>query len=89
MQRKQKKQTIQLTIRGVPLQVRSRFRQQARLENKSLNTLLVEVLSSAVGLNAEDRLYHDLDQWAGRWQEDPQFDKALREQDMIDESLWR
>jgi hypothetical protein len=34
-------------------------------------------------------VHDDLDELAGAWEDDPQFDEAIRDQDRIDESLWR
>jgi len=31
----------------------------------------------------------DLSDIAGTWQEDPEFDQAIAEQDQIDEQMWR
>ena len=33
-------------------------------------------------------IYHDLDELAGTWKEDPDFDKAIRIQDQVDPGLW-
>ena len=49
--------------------------------------LLVEELTSAVESPLSKR-YRSLKGIAGRWQEDPEFDRALEEQRQIDRSLW-
>ncbi len=89
MGRKQPAKTVQLTIRGVPVQVKRLFHQRAQTERKSLNAVLVEVLSSSAGFSSGELGYGDLDDLVGLWQEDPEFDRALSAQDEIDESLWR
>lgn len=78
----------QLTIRGVPAQVKKLLRHRADSERKSLNAVLVEVLSAAAGLAARDKGYSDLDDLAGRWLDDPAFDDAIRAQDQVDQSIW-
>jgi hypothetical protein len=35
-----------------------------------------------------EMLHHDLDDLAGQWVEDPEFDAAVEAQDQVDESLW-
>jgi hypothetical protein len=39
--------------------------------------------------DAELRRRRDLGDIAGTWQEDPELDQAIAEQDQIDERLWR
>ena len=33
-------------------------------------------------------LYYDLDDLAGTWKDDPEFDAAIADQDRIEELLW-
>jgi hypothetical protein len=35
------------------------------------------------------RVHADLDDLIGTWVDDPEFDKAIEEQDQIDEEKWR
>lgn len=80
----------QHTVRGVPHSVDRALRERANAEGKSLNQVLVEALTKASGtLGPAEPPLRDLDALAGRWQEDPAFDEALRAQDQVDESLWR
>ncbi|MFH1110119.1 MAG: antitoxin [Planctomycetota bacterium] len=79
---------VQYTIRGVPAFVDRAIRARAKKENKSLNQLALEALQQALGLD-KPRVYTDLDEFVGTWVEDPEFDKAIAEQDQIDEELWR
>ena len=78
--------TIQLTVRNVPAQVKSILVKKAEQEGKSLNTVLVEVLSSVAG---QDETYTDLDFLAGLWIEDPDFDRAIQDQKKIDPDIWK
>ena len=86
MDRKQKKQTVQLTVRNVPAQVKARLSSRASAQKKSLNEVLVDALSAAAGV---DVLFTDLNELAGRWVEDPSFDEAIRLQGIIDEEAWK
>lgn len=88
MRSRQREHEVQLTIRGVPAQVKKLLRHRADSERKSLNSILVEVLSAAAGLWNGDTCYGDLDELAGRWLDDPDFDSAIRAQDQIDQSMW-
>jgi hypothetical protein len=80
--------TVQYTIRGIPASVDRAVRARAKKENKSLNQLALEALQQALGLD-QPRVHTDLDDLIGTWVEDPEFDKAIEEQDQIDEEKWR
>lgn len=81
---------MQHTVRNIPPHVDRALRQKAQREQKSLNDVLRETLIREVEAEvASVRRFHDLDDLAGQWVEDPQFDDALRAQDQIDEGLWR
>jgi hypothetical protein len=80
--------TVQYTIRGVPAFVDRAIRARAKKENKSLNQLALEALEQALGLG-QPKVHTDLDELIGTWVEDPEFDKAIEEQDQIDEEKWR
>ena len=82
--------SIQYTVRGVPARVDEILRRQAREQRKSLNQLVLEVLEREALLSAEsEKLHHDLDELAGTWVDDPEFDAALAAQDSVDEQLWK
>ena len=71
----------------MPRDVDRALREKAHRRKLSLNRLLVEELTNAVS-TAQERKYRSLDQIAGRWKEDPEFDRAVEEQRQIDWSLW-
>lgn len=80
--------TVQYTIRGIPATLDRAVRARAKKENKSLNQLALEALQQALGLD-QPKVFTDLDDLIGSWVEDPEFDKAIEEQDQIDEEQWR
>jgi hypothetical protein len=82
------KKAIQYTIRGVPIEVDRALRRKAHQRKISLNQLLVEELTGAISSTAE-RKYRSFAGIAGKWQEDPEFDRILEEQRRIDEDMWR
>jgi hypothetical protein len=79
----------QLTIRRVPERVKKLLRELARSEDKSINQVSLEILERGLGLTGEEIVYHDLDDLAGTWVDDPEFDKAIEEQHRIDPELWK
>jgi hypothetical protein len=80
---------MQYTLRDIPPAVDSELRQRAKTEGKSLNTVAIEALTRGAGLGEIPVRHRDLGDIAGTWQEDPDFDQAIADQDQIDERLWR
>lgn len=81
--------SIQYTLRDVPSFVDHALRARAKTEGRSLNSIVVEVLSIGSGVGSEPPRFHDLDEFAGTWITDPAFDAAIADMDAIDEGLWR
>ena len=79
----------QYTIRQVPPQVDRALRQRAREERRSLNAVALEALERGLGLAEVPVRYHDLDDLAGTWVPDPEFDRAVEEMDQVDPELWK
>lgn len=80
---------IQYTIRNVPLEVDSGLRSLAVREGNSLNETLIRNLNRGLGLAETPARFNDLDDLAGTWADDPEFDKAVEEMHRIDEGLWK
>lgn len=80
---------MQYTLRDIPPLLDSELRRRAKLEGKSLNTVALEALVRGTGLGDAPVRQRSLDDIAGTWQEDPEFDRAVADQQQIDESLWR
>jgi hypothetical protein len=82
------KSNVQYTVRGIPKEVDQALRKKAHQRKVILNRLLIEELTSATGA-APGRKLRSLQGIAGKWREDPEFDRALQEQRQIDWSAWR
>jgi plasmid stability protein len=80
---------MQYTLRNIPSNLDKALRQRARLEGRSLNDVAVEALMRGAGVSEEAVRHRDLDGIAGTWIDDPAFDEAMRDQDRIDEDLWK
>jgi hypothetical protein len=80
---------MQYTIRNVPKRLDAMLRDRAKKEGKSLNEMVIEALARAMGFSKEPIRRRDLSGVAGTWVEDPEFDRAIEDQDRIDEDLWR
>ena len=79
----------QYTIRRVPARLDRELRRQAREEQRSLNEMALRALERGLGLAEEERRHHDLDDLAGTWVDDPEFDQAIEAMDQVDPELWR
>src|SRR5438445_305215 len=81
--------SVQYTVRDVPAHVDRALRRRASEQGKSLNQLLRDALTKEAGGDPTSPiLHHDLDLLAGIWDDDPEFDRALAEQDRVDEAMW-
>jgi len=80
---------MQYTIRGVSERLDERARKIAVKEGKSLNETLLAALQRGLGVTEEHVRYSDLDDLAGTWVHDPEFDRAIEEMDRIDPELWK
>ncbi len=81
--------TMQYTIRQVPPQIDRLIRQQVKKSHTSLNGVLLSILERGVGAANEPIEYHDLDELAGTWVADPEFDASMEAFESIDKELWK
>ena len=79
----------QYTIRSVPVTVDRALRRRAKAEGKSLNAVAIEALERGLELEAKPQIHTDLDFLIGTWQEDPEFDRAMKDFERIDEDMWK
>ena len=80
---------MQYTLRGIPRKVDAALRRKAKQEGLSINKAAVRAITHGLGLTDERPVYHDLDDLAGTWVDDPAFDQAVSEMDTVDPDLWR
>lgn len=80
---------MQYTLRNVPAFLDRVLRRRARENGASLNDVVLEALAKGAGVPTEPVQHRKLGDLAGTWQDDPQFDAAIREQDRVDPALWR
>lgn len=80
---------MQYSIRDIPPRLDAELRRQAKSQGKSLNAVAIEAMVRGAGLGEMPLRLHDLSGIAGTWQEDPEFDAAIADQDQVDEHMWR
>ena len=81
--------TMQYTIRRIPQRIDAAVRQEAKVLNQPLNGVLLKLLERGLNLGPEPIRYHDLDDLAGTWVDDPEFDKAMASMDKVDKAMWK
>jgi plasmid stability protein len=77
----------QLTIRKVPDEVGKRLDKLSRDRGKSLNTLVLDILTESVGSDARRARLERYATWTV--EDAASFDEALASQRGIDADLWR
>jgi len=80
---------MQYTLREVPPALDRELRRRAEIERKSLNAVAIEALLRGAGLGDAPVRVRDVGDVAGSWLEDEDFDRAIADQDAVDEALWR
>lgn len=84
-----RRKKVQYTIRSVPAEVDRALRERARRESISLNEAALDALHRGAGVVPSESVYTDLDILIGTWTHDPEFDRAIAEQDVVDPRTWR
>jgi len=82
----QQAEYIQYTIRGVPREVDRLLRKKAAQRKQSLNQVILDELTAAVGGQKRRADFSDL---VGKWVSDPAFDEILGAQRQIDWAKWK
>jgi plasmid stability protein len=77
----------QLTVRGVSEEVESRLKTVSRAKGQSVNTTVLEILASAVGVDERRRRLTRYVTW--NLEDLAEFNEALAAQRSTDDPLWR
>ncbi len=79
----------QYTIRQIPASVDQALRRRAGRLGRSLNQIALDALAREAGVEGQPERFADLDRFFGSWVRDPAVDRALAEQRLVDETLWK
>lgn len=79
---------MQYTIRKIPQYLDEALRQKAKNDGKSMNQIALEALIRGLSLETVAVPQRNLNDIAGQWAEDPEFDQALAEMNAVDPHLW-
>ena len=77
----------QLTIRNVTAPLRKKLDELSRQTGRSINALVLEVLSDALGVKGRKERLTRYVTWTATDARD--FDDSLKAQRQVDEALWR
>jgi len=80
---------MQYTLRNIPAALDRMLRRRAKEKGASLNEVALEALARGAAVAEDAVRQRTLRDLAGAWEEDVQFDAALRDQRVADEGLWR
>jgi hypothetical protein len=82
-----------MTLRGIDDVLAETLKEQARQKGVSLNTLALQLIRKAAGLDKPKRLtlYNDLDSLAGTWsaESEAEFHAVTSSLSSIDKDLWQ
>ena len=84
-----KKDHTQYTIRNIPVRVDKCLREAAAQYKTSLNVAAIEALRRGLGMEDKPVIHHDLDDLAGTWVGDGEFDRTMALMDRVDPELWK
>ena len=81
----------QITLRGIPEDLKREIQSRARARGESLNKSVIRLLRQAVGLDRPERKKRDLSALAGKWgsREATEFERNVRVFETIDADLWQ
>ncbi len=84
-------QTTHLTVRKVPAKLAKALKLESKKRGKSLNALVIEMLSAAAGLSPAPETTNGLEKLAGTWtaEEAAQMQRALKDLRKIDRDSWK
>ena len=82
-----------MTIRGLDEPTIKALKEKAKQEGASINATLLNLLKEELGLKKKRRtvIYNDLDWLAGTWsdKEYKEFQRAIKDFEAIDETMWK
>jgi len=82
--------TSNFNLRGVPPEVMTLLKQEAKRLRTSVNGLILQMIERGIGFTRERCTYHDLDHLASSWSssEEKAFEKNTQYFEKIDKELW-
>ena len=79
---------MQYTIRQVPIALDHKLRELVQQKRRSLNSVLLDLITNALGGPEKPMLHHDLDRFIASWIPDSETEAALKSQRQIEPGDW-
>lgn len=77
------------TLENIPYELDCALRERAAAEHKTLEATIVDLLASGLSIGSpQTRSNHVCSDNTGDWRDDPEFEAALRDQNLIDWNAW-
>ena len=80
-----------LSLRGIDEEMEKALKKEAQKEKTSVNTTILNLIRESIGLRKRHKVYRDLDELAGTWNE--KDEEAFKENtqffDTINEEIWK
>ena len=82
-----------ITIRGIEPSVANKLKNEAKIEGKSVNQFVKDMIKEHLGLGGKKKhtaIHHDLDHLFGRWSEEEflKIQGKIKQERTIDRELW-
>lgn len=78
-------------LRGIPEEIMDLLKQEAKRLQISVNTLVLNILESSLGITREYKTHHELDHLAGTWSaaDEKAFKENTQPFEQIDPEQWK
>lgn len=78
-------------LRGIPSEIMSQLKQEAKRLHISINTLVLKLIERGLGFTREKPIHQDLDHLAGSWSaaDEKLFKENTQSFEQIDQDLWK
>ena len=83
--------TSNFNLRGIPAEVMSILKKEAKRLHMSVNALTLKLIKQSLGISHEIFIHHDLDHLSGSWssEEEKNFNKETKFFEKIDKEMWK
>jgi hypothetical protein len=82
-----------MTLRGIDEIISGALKEKARLEDASVNTVVLRIIKEGLGIEKKKRnvVYDDLNHLAGTWsaEDAAEFNKVTAVFEKVDEDMWK
>ena len=80
-----------LSLRGIDEEMEKALKKEAQTAKTSINTTILNLIRESIGLRKRGKIYQDLDELAGTWNEkdEEMFKENTQFFDRINNEIWK